>query len=82
MQRVKSFLTVKKKEIKKKKENWESSKAYVSQISKKWKTRFQEEKCRRCSVRTEVQDKLPAYPTLGTDGAGSSSLSCLPHNCF
>lgn len=49
------------------KKNWEASKAYVSQISKKWKTRFQEE-----SVRTEVQGELPVCPTLGTDRAGTS----------
>lgn len=36
------------------------------------KQRFQEKTCRRCSVRTEVRDELPACPGLGTGGARTS----------
>lgn len=49
------------------KKNWEASKAYVSQISKKWKTRFQEE-----SVRTEVQGELPVWSQVMLPGLGDT----------
>lgn len=63
------------------KKNWEASKAYVSQISKKWKTRFQEEKCEnrssgRASCVSHTGDRW------GRDQPRTCAAfpSCLPHN--
>lgn len=60
--RVKSFLAVKK--------IGNPPKHMFHKSPKKWKTRFREEKCGKCSVRREVQDEFPACPALGTVGQG------------
>lgn len=58
MPRVKSFLAVKK--------IGNPPKHMFHKSPKKWKTRFREEKCGKCSVRRQVQDEFPACPALGT----------------
>lgn len=63
------------------KKNWEASKACVSQISKKWKTRFQEEKCEnRSSGRASCVSHTGDRWGRDQPRTFAASPGCLPRN--